>query len=310
MEKIKKLKRNFIKSKIDGYIISKNDEFFGEYLPTYNDRLKYISDFTGSYGFSIILNNKNYLFVDGRYTLQAKKQSRNFFNIITIPNQMPRNVLKKTNYVIGYDPRLLTQRFLKIFFNNKKFILKPVEGNLIDKIWKRKSKDENKRFYALPKNSVGEDYIKKINRVTENLKNKDADFQFISSSENNAWLFNIRGEDSKYSPIPHCYGLIEKNKKIKLFCNLKKVSLSLRKKINKVEFIDINNIDKILSKIKEKKFIIDEHSCSIHFEKIIKKNNIILNCKDPIYYLKAIKNSKEIKNLKSAHICDGSALTK
>ena len=74
MEKINKLKKIFKKEKIDGYIIPKNDEFFGEYIPHHEDRLKYISGFSGSYGFALILNNKNYLFVDGRYTFQAKEQ--------------------------------------------------------------------------------------------------------------------------------------------------------------------------------------------------------------------------------------------
>ena len=79
MEKIKNLKKIFKKEQIDGYIIPKNDEFFGEYISEYNDRLKFISNFTGSYGFSVILKRKNYLFVDGRYTLQAENQSRKNF---------------------------------------------------------------------------------------------------------------------------------------------------------------------------------------------------------------------------------------
>ena len=93
MEKIKKLKQTFKKEKIDGYIIPKNDEFFGEYIPDHNDRLRYISNFTGSYGFSLILKNKNYLFVDGRYTLQANNQSGKFFKLITFPHNMPRTLL-------------------------------------------------------------------------------------------------------------------------------------------------------------------------------------------------------------------------
>ena len=84
MEKIKKIKIALIKNKIDGYIIPKNDEFFGEYISKYNDRLNYISKFSGSYGFALILRNTNYLFVDGRYTLQASKQSGKFFKIVTI----------------------------------------------------------------------------------------------------------------------------------------------------------------------------------------------------------------------------------
>ena len=86
MEKIRKLKKTFSEEKIDGYLIPKNDEFFDEYLPPYNDRLNYISNFSGSFGFSLILKNKSYLFVDGRYTLQAVKQSGAFFKIFTFPN--------------------------------------------------------------------------------------------------------------------------------------------------------------------------------------------------------------------------------
>ena len=74
MEKINKLIKIFNKEKIDGYLIPKNDEFFEEYTPNYNDRLNYISNFNGSYGFSLILKDKNYLFVDGRYTLQANNK--------------------------------------------------------------------------------------------------------------------------------------------------------------------------------------------------------------------------------------------
>ena len=81
MEKIDKLKKNFKENNIEGYIVPKNDEFFGEYIAENKDRLKYISNFSGSYGFALILNNKNYLFIDGRYTLQAKIQSGNNFGV-------------------------------------------------------------------------------------------------------------------------------------------------------------------------------------------------------------------------------------
>ena len=73
------------KFKIDGYIIPKNDEYFNEYISPSDDRLKFLSNFSGSAGFAIILKNKKYLFVDGRYSIQAKKQSGKKFKIITIP---------------------------------------------------------------------------------------------------------------------------------------------------------------------------------------------------------------------------------
>ena len=83
--------------------------------------LNYISRFSGSYGFALILKNKNYLFVDGRYTLQAKNQSGNNFKIITLPNKMPSDIFKNKKFSIGYDPNLLTKNFF--YFFQKKQIL-------------------------------------------------------------------------------------------------------------------------------------------------------------------------------------------
>ncbi len=98
MEKIKKLKKLLNEFYLDGYIVPKNDEFFGEYTPFNKDRLKYISNFSGSYGFALILKNKNYLFVDGRYTHQARIQCKKLFNTVTIPNKFPADILKKKKH--------------------------------------------------------------------------------------------------------------------------------------------------------------------------------------------------------------------
>ena len=310
MEKIKKLIQLFNKEKIDGYIIPKNDECFSEYTPFYNDRLNYISNFSGSYGFALVLKSKNYLFVDGRYTLQAKKQSGKCYNIITIPSKMPCDILKNKKLIIGFDPKLFTKKTLNIFTNKNKSKFKQVEDNLIDKIWRRKKRKNLKKFYSLPNNSVGSYYKSKINKIASYLKKTGADFQFISSSENNAWLLNIRGEDTNYSPIPFCYILIDKKKNVKLFCDLKKISFSLRRYLNKISLISIKNTSSILSQINKKKFIIDSNSCSIYFENIIFKKNFRVNVQDPIYNLKAIKNENEIRNIKAVHILDGAALTK
>ena len=310
MEKIKKLKEILKKNYIEGYIIPKNDEFFGEYIPSNKDRLKYISNFSGSYGFALILNNKNFLFVDGRYTLQANKQSPNSFKIKTIPGELPRDILKNKIYKIGYDPKLFTKKTLKIFFKETKCDYMPLSSNLIDEIWKRKKRELKRKFYILPENSVGENYKSKINKISSTIKKNNADFQFITASENNAWLLNIRGKDSLYSPVPNSYILIDQNKNVNFFCDLKKITSSFKKKFNRIKFIDISSVEEILLKIKKKKFIIDNNTCSIYFENIILKNNKIINKQDSIYFLKAIKTKNEIKNIKQAHIKDGAALTK
>ena len=310
MEKIEKLRKIFNREKIDGYVVPKNDEFFAEYIPDYNDRLNFISGFSGSFGFALILKRNNYLFVDGRYTLQANNQSGKIFKVFTIPDKMPSDVLKRKKLLIGFDPNLFTKKSLSVFFGKNKFKYKPININLIDEIWKRRTNVRENKFFKLPDSSVSEKHQSKINRVTNFLNRKKSDFLFITASENNAWLLNIRGRDTKYTPIPYSYILIDKNKNIKFFCNKKKITPSLRKCFKKIEFLEMKNCIKVLSKINKKKFVIDKNSCSYFFETIIQKNNKILNYHDPIYFFKAVKGKQEIENIKKAHIYDGVALTK
>ena len=309
MEKINKLRKILIREKIDGYIIPKNDEFFGEYVSNHNDRLFYITNFSGSSGFAVILKTKNYLFVDGRYTLQAENQSGKFFKIFTFPKKMPRDILKSSRISIGFDPKLFTKKTLSIFFKGK-YKLIPLRKNFVDEIWKRRKKINRSKFYHLPKNSVGLNFRSKIDKLVKNLKKKNIDYQFITACENNAWLLNIRGSDSKYTPIPNGYILIDKNYNLKFFCDLKKITNSLEKNFKNIEFINLELTEKILSNIKDKKFLIDKNTCSLYFENLILKNNKILELNDPIYDFKAIKSHLEIENIKSAHIHDGIALTK
>ncbi len=310
MEKIEKLKKIFKREGIDGYIVPKNDEFFGEYVPEYNDRLNFISNFSGSYGFALILKTNNYLFVDGRYTLQANNQSGKLFKIITIPKKMPSDVIKGKKISIGFDPCLFTNKSLSILFEKSKCRLKPILKNLIDEIWKRRINKNKSKFFVLPNKSVSEKYYSKIIRVKNYLKKRKSDFMLITASENNAWLLNIRGRDTKYTPIPYSYVLIDKLNNIKFFCDLKKISASFKKKFIKIEFLSIKDFPNIISKVKKKKIIIDKNTCSSFFENIICKNNTILNYHDPIYFFKSIKGKKEIQNIKKAHIYDGAALTK
>ncbi len=310
MEKVRKLRKILIKEHLDGYIIPKNDEFFSEYIPDHHDRLKYITNFSGSFGFSLIMKNKNYLFVDGRYSLQATMQSGNNFRILTFPKKMPKDILKNKKLLIGFDPKLITKKTLKFFFVNNSCIFKPIKRNLIDQIWDKNIKKKNKKFYRLPNYSVDQNYRYKIIKIVHLMKKRGLDYQLVTASENNAWLLNIRGGDSKFAPIPNCYSLIDKNENIKLFCDLRKIPSSFQKDFKRVSFIDIKLISKVLEQFSKKKFSIDQNTCSIFLENIILKKNKILYNQDTIYNLKAIKGKKEIKNIELAHIYDGIALTK
>ena len=302
--KINFLKKKYKKLKIDGYIVPKNDEYFSEYAK--NDRLKKITNFSGSAGIAVILKKSNYLFVDGRYTIQAQKESAKNFNIIEIHKKLPHTIIKNCN--LGYDPRLFTSKNLKNYFSNNNLI--SINENLIDQIFKFKEK-KTKPFYSIDKKVVGETHQSKISKVANFLKLNKTDYLFISAPENVAWLLNIRGYDNPNSPIPNARLIINKNKKLFLITlknNTKNIIKG--KKIKNNQVIDIKDLPNLINKLKGKNFIIDNKSCSIFYENLIKLKFNILNKNDPIYKLKSIKNSYEINHMIEAHKKDGLALTR
>ena len=302
--KINILRKKFHKYKIDGYIIPKNDDYFSEYAK--NDRLKTITKFSGSAGIAVILKKKNYLFVDGRYTIQAYQESSKSFNIIEIHKKLPHKVIK--NYNLGYDPSLFTNKTLKKYFAHNNLV--SIGQNLIDEISIFKEKI-TKPFYSLEKKIVGETHQSKITKVASFLNSKKADFLFVSAPENVAWLLNIRGHDNPNSPIPNARLIIDKNKKIHLFSEKTKTfNIIKEKKIKKDQVINNSEFLTIINQLPGRNFIIDNKTCSIFYENIIKTKFKILKLNDPIYKLKSIKNMCEIKHMIEAHKKDGLALTR
>ena len=196
-KRIKILREKLKKYEIDGYIIPKNDEFFSEY--DVKDRLKIISDFCGSAGLAIVMKKKNYLFVDGRYTLQAKQESGHPFNIIDISKVNISNFLKKNhaNIKIGFDPNLFRFQVIKNILKEK-INLVSIEKNLIDQVWKAKKKEIYKNAFILENQYSGISHINKIKNLKNLLDINEKNSFFISSNENVCWLLNIRGEDSFY----------------------------------------------------------------------------------------------------------------
>ena len=299
------LKSKFKKYKIDGYVVPKNDDYFTEYSKI--NRLEIISNFTGSAGLAIILKNKNYLFTDGRYTLQSQIESGKTFKIYRFEKLVNCNLFK--NLKLGIDPKLFTHTQIKNFFlkNNK---IKLIDRNLIDEIKKQK-KILNKQFFSLNKSIVGESVNSKITKISEYLKKNKSDYIFISAPENVAWLLNIRGGDSPNSPVPNSRLIISKRKKILLISKINKCkNLFKNKIIKKKEFLNLNKFSNEILKLKGKKFIVDDKSCSIFYENLIKSKFQIIKKEDPTYHFKAIKNKTEIDNMINCHILDGVALTR
>ena len=304
---INKIRNLIVSNNLDGYIIPKNDEFFTEYSKT--SKLEMVSKFTGSAGFILILKNTNHLFVDGRYTTQAKQQSGKRFNIHEIPYVWPKDILKNYNPKnIGFDPKLFTKDTLKLYFNNSCNLF-PVTSNLFKNRIEKINNDN--LVYSISSSISGESSQSKIKRLKKIIKRKEIDNLFISSNENVCWLLNIRGKDLPNSPIANFQAIFTNKQEIFLFGDIRKLKIIKKRLLNEnIVFFEKNKFFQILSSLKGKSFGIDNRTCSLFNENLINSKYIIKNRTDPIYKLKSIKNSIEIKNMKDVHIQDGVAVTK
>ena len=304
-KEIIELRKKFKDYDIDGYVIPKNDDYFTEYSKI--NRLKIISNFSGSAGLAVVLKEKNYLFTDGRYTIQSEMESGKYFKIISYEKIINCNLFK--NLRLGLDPKLFTYQQTKKFFlkhNKVKFL----SNNLIDEI-KTQKKSNNFPFFSLKDEIVGESRKSKINKIVNHLKKNKADNIFVTAPENVAWILNIRGGDGPNSPLPNSRLIINKSKRIFLITELHKAKNLIKQKIiNKNQLVITNDLPKKILGLDGKSFIIDNKSCSVFYENIIKSKFKIIKREDPTYLLKAIKNNTEIDNMIKSHIIDGVALTK
>jgi len=304
-KEINELRKKFIKYNIDGYVVPKNDDYFTEYSKI--NRLKIISNFSGSAGLAVILKNKNYLFTDGRYAIQSEMESGKYFKIVGYEKIINCNLFK--NLRLGLDPKLFTQQQIKNYFlkNNQ---IKFLSNNLIDEI-KNQKVVKSAPFFSLKDEIVGENRKSKINKIINYLKKNKADNLFVTAPENVAWILNIRGDDGPNSPVPNSRLIINKSKKIFLITELYKTNKLIKEKIiNKNQVVATSDLPKKILALNGKNFIIDNKSCSVFYENIIRSKFKIIKKEDPTYLLKAIKNNTEINNIINSHVIDGVALTK
>ena len=312
--KLIKLRRELTINNIDGYIIPKNDEFFGEYVGPEKERLKYLTGFSGSAGQSLVLKKQAFLFVDGRYTLQAQKEVRKGFKVIQIHKTIPSDILRKNKQKlrIGFDPRIYSLASLINLYKTENVKLIPIKKNLIDKIWPNKPKLKFNKFFILKTQYAGKSFKNKINLICKILKRKKLKNLLVTAPENVAWTLNIRGKDNSYSPIPNCNAIVNYKKKITLIVENKKISKNFKSQFGKVvKYVNPTDITAHFNSLdKKQNFLIDKFTCSYFYREKIAERFKYIEETDPIFFLKSKKNIVEINNTIKSHIADGTALTK
>ena len=316
VEKLNAIRSLMDKHDIDACIVDQTDEFQNEFLPEYSKRLEWLTEFSGSAGEALITKKSAYLFVDGRYTLQAKNEVNNsaykVFNYLEkTPIELLNSLkLKKINFAI--DGNIATARKFKALKEqtNENIKINLLEKNLIDYIWNDRPIKKPSEVWHHKKQYHGSNTYEKIKIITNTLKKNNSDYLLITSCESICWLLNIRAGDLPYTPIFMSRMLINKKGECYLFADVKG-GLKFPKLI-KITILKGNSISDFISKkVIKKSIIADPRTISVNMYNMLKYYKIKIKLmNDPIEILKAQKNKIEVQGMRNAHLRDGVALTK
>ncbi len=304
----------------DAFLVPRCDMFSGEEVPEDQERLKFISNFSGSAGYAIISAKrklKSAIFSDGRYQLQLKKEvNPRYFNIfnggfkeVCVFLNKNKNFLKN----VAIDPWLLTlseYKFLQNITKETKISFEFLNKNIIDEVWLDKPLINDNKIFKLPKKYTGETVYSKLNRLQKVIENNNSDFYILFNPIGLSWLLNIRGKDLKHTPISRSFCIVSKQKEIHIFTD-NKTFHKILKKYKNIYFSNFEYLSNFLENSKNKKFLIDEKTLPIKVYNFLKKNKLKYKSTScPVDQFKTIKNSFELRGFKNAHLKDGLAILK
>src|SRR3984957_20322969 len=305
---------------LDGFVIPHEDEHQNEYLPAASDRLAWATGFTGSAGAAVLLKDKAALFIDGRYTLQARDQvDPALFEILDlveggVPAYLQREA--KAGWTIGYDPKLHSPEALDRLRSataKAGAALKPVTDNPLDTAWAdARPAQPQAPVVPHPTSFSGEDSAAKRERIGKSLAQQGADAALITSPSSSAWLFNIRGGDVIRSPLPLSQAILNADGTARLFLDPAKVTPDLPAWLgNGVTLEAPEALPGALNDLSGKHVLVDPgQSSAWFFEALEKAGARVIRAADPTALPRACKNPVEVEGARQAHIRDGAALAR
>lgn len=320
-ERVEQL-RNILKEKeIFAYIIPSSDYHQSEYVGDYFKSREFMSGFTGSAGTLIVTQEEAGLWTDGRYFIQAEEQLKgstiNLFRIgedkvPTIEEYLIEKMPKDS--VLGFDGKVISATQGKDYLEKLKFKNIKIEycDDLIDILWKERNNLPNENAFLLDIRYCGESFSSKLNRLRNEIKKKKATIHIITTLDDIAWLFNIRGNDIKYNPVVLSYAIITLNE-VYLFIDKNKLEDNILNELKK-ENVKIQSYDYIYDFVKEIKesevVLLDPQKVNYSIYNNIPKNIQKIEMYNPTRDFKCIKNKIELENIRHSHIKDGTAVTK
>ena len=306
---------------IDAYIIPSSDSHQSEYVGEYFKSRAYISGFTGSAGTLVVTMEEAGLWTDGRYFIQAENQLKNtgikLFKMGEEGVPTTKEYLcdkMANNSTLGFDGRLISAnegKALQEALKDKNINIK-YEYDLVDKVWEDRPLLSTEKAFLLDEKYAGETFSSKLIRLRNEMKIKSATTHIITTLDDIAWLFNIRGRDVKYTPVVLSYSLITVDK-VYLFIDDNKLNDEIINELNKENVIikPYNDIYEFVKTIDEKEnVLLDDEKVNYSIYNNLPNEVKKINGLNPTMNFKALKNSIELENIRNSHLKDGIAFTK
>lgn len=305
---------------LDGYLVPHDDEYQNEYLPAYAERLMWVSGFSGSAGFAVILPEKAGIFSDGRYTLQLRDQvDGEFFSFHQTSEDSPAEWLARNGVGlrVGYDPATFTESSLRPFqkiADAADITLAPTTENLIDLAWSDQADKPKTPITPHPVSLAGKPSSEKRASIAEQMRDQGVDAALIATPSSLAWLFNIRGNDVHASPLPLGRAILYADGRANLFVDLEKITPDVTDHLGpEVTVCPEETVAETLKKLgaQKKGVSVDPNTTPVSFIDILQTSGATLvRLPDPCALPRATKTDAELNGTRTAHHRDGVAVTR
>ncbi len=314
-QQIETLRREMKVEGIDAYLIPTTDFHGSEYVNEYFKCREFMSGFTGSAGTLLVTDNWAGLWTDGRYFLQAAAQLQG--SGIELMKEREPGVPTIEEYLkqqlpegscLGFDGRVVSCREAEAYEARYKVRW---DIDLAGRIWDtRRPKLCPSPIYDIPLEVTGETAESKINRVRKAMKEQGADMHLVTCLEEIAWLYNLRGNDVKHTPVFFAFLLIEpEGERLYVLNERFKDSEAASNLPKTTGLMSYFQILEDLGKLPAGKILLSRERISYAMVRCLPDCIDIINAEDPTEIMKAVKNSTEIRSTREAHIRDGAAVT-
>ncbi|HHG3395152.1 X-Pro aminopeptidase [Vibrio parahaemolyticus] len=303
---------------IDALLIPHEDEYLGEYVPAHNERLHWLTGFTGSAGAAVITQDKAAIFVDGRYTVQVTKQVPNelfeYRHLIEEPalDWIQDNLT--ANASVAIDPRMHSSAWLDMAQAKLagKLELNILSSNPIDALWHHRPAPVVSDVRLMPTEAVGQSSESKRKEIAQLVAKAGADSAVITALDSICWLLNVRGLDVSRLPVLLSHAILHADSSVEYFLDPARLPAEFAAHVG--TGVTVHHPEALQSRLEAmsgKKVLLDPAISNAWFKLVLQNAGAsVIAAADPCLMPKAAKNEVEIAGMKACHIRDGVAMSK